>query len=184
MHHTLLPVAAILAIAAPAAAEPAVGDRLPAGFQPADATGTSRPLASLSGPGGLVLVLARSAGWCPYCQVQMKELVAAVEPLAAKGYTIAALTYDDPAVLAKFAARQSVGYPLLSDPGGKLIGAMGLADPAYPAGHMAHGVALPTVMVVEPSGRIAAIRISRDYRKRPSIAEVIAMVPKQNSAAQ
>lgn len=177
---TLLAAAAIVAIASPTAAEPAVGDRLPAGFQPADSTGTLRPLASLSGPNGLVLVFARSAGWCPYCQVQMKELAAAVGPLAAKGYAIAALTYDDQAVLAKFATRQSIPYPLLSDPGGKLIAAMGLADPSYPAGHMAHGVPLPTVAVVSPNGRITAIQISRDYRKRPSTAEVIAMAPQKN----
>lgn len=181
---TLLPLVAILAIAAPAFAEPAVGDRLPSSFRPADAAGTARPLASLSGPNGLVLVLARSAGWCPYCQVQMKELVAAAEPLAANGYTIAALTYDDPAVLAKFAGRQSIPYPLLSDPGGQLIRAMGLTDPAYPAGHMAHGVPHPTVMVVDPSGRIEAIRISRDYRKRPSTAEVIAMAPQKTMTAK
>jgi peroxiredoxin len=92
-------------------------------------------------------------------------------------WRLAALTYDDPAVLAKFASRQSIPYPLLSDPGGKLIAAMGLSDPAYPPGHMAHGVPHPTVMVVDLSGRIQAITISRDYRKRPSTAEVIAMAP-------
>lgn len=182
MIRLLAPVAALVALAAPAAAEPVVGGRLPATFQPADSTGTPRSLASLSGPAGLVLLFARSAGWCPYCQVQMKELAAAVEPLAARGYRLAALTYDDPAVLAKFAGRQSIPYPLLSDPGGKLIATLGLADPAYPAGHMAHGVPYPTVMVLDPAGRILALDISRDYRKRPTTADVIAMAPAKKPA--
>lgn len=177
MMRALAPLVALMVIAAPVQAAPVVGGQLAAGFQPTDAAGTPRSLASLSGPSGLVLVFSRSAGWCPYCQVQMKELVAAVEPLAAKGFRLAALTYDDPAVLAKFAGRQSIPYPLLSDPGGKLIATMGLADPAYPVGHMAHGVPYPTVMVLDPSGRILALDISRDYRKRPATADVIAMAP-------
>ncbi|MBB6229477.1 peroxiredoxin family protein [Polymorphobacter multimanifer] len=165
----------IAAIAAPAIAEPKVGDRLPSGFQPADQSGTPQPLASLAGPRGLVLVLARSAGWCPYCQVQMRDLAGAVGPLAAKGYRLAALTYDNPTVLAKFASRQSIPYPLLSDPGGVIIRSLGLTDPTYPPGNMAHGVPRPTIMVVDPAGRIEAINISRDYRERPTTAEVVAM---------
>lgn len=173
------PVVAIaIIIATPALAEPAVGDRLPPGFQPADQTGTPRPLASLAGPRGLVLILARSAGWCPYCQAQMRDLGAAADPLGAKGYRLAALTYDDPAVLARFASRQSIAYPLLSDPGGAIIRKLGLTDPTYPPGNMAHGVPWPTIMVLDRSGRIEAITVSRDYRKRPTTAEVIAMAGK------
>ncbi len=177
MRH-LAPIAVIAAIASPACAEPKVGDRLPAGFQPADAAGTPRSLASLAGPRGLVLVLARSAGWCPYCQAQMRDLASATDALAAKGYRLAALTYDDQAVLARFARLQSIPYPLLSDPGGAIIRTLGLTDPAYPPGNMANGVPFPTIMVVDPSGRIEAINISRDYRVRPSTADVVAMAGK------
>lgn len=180
MTFDLKPLAAIVALlAAPVLAEPAIGDSLPAGFAPKDQAGTVRRLDSLSGPNGLVLLFARSAKWCPYCQVQMKELVSATGLLAAKGYGLAVLTYDAPEVLANFASRQGIPYPLLSDEGSQAIAALGIRDPAYPAGHFAHGVPWPTVLVVDPKGRILATDISKDYRKRPSTAEVIAMAPKR-----
>lgn len=168
---------AAAAVATSAFAEPAVGDRMPASFLAKDSAGKSRQLDSLAGPNGLVLVLVRSAGWCPYCQVQLKELAAAAAPLRQKGYGLAAMSYDAPEVLAKFGTRQSIPYPLLSDSGSKMIDSLGLRDQQYAAGHMAAGVPLPTVLVVDPAGRIVAIDVSRDYRKRPSTAAVIAMAP-------
>ena len=172
-----LSVVAAVFLASSAMAAPQVGDRLPASLAPLDATGKARPLASLTGPNGIVLVLTRSAAWCPYCQAQMKQLSAATAPLAAKGYTLAAMSYDPPEVLAKFAAKQSIAYPLLSDTGSKAITRLGLLDPAYPAGHMAHGVPHPTVLVLDKAGRVQAVDVSKDYKKRPSVDAIVAMAP-------
>ncbi len=174
---TTIAIVAAAAAGSAALAAPKVGDSLPAAFAPVAANGKAQSLASLSGRTGLVLVLSRSAAWCPYCQAQMKDLVAAKEPLAAKGYALAVMTYDSPNVLGKFAAKQGISYPLLSDTGSKVITALGLLDPRYPAGHMAAGVPLPTVLVLDKSGRVQALEISADYRKRPSVPEVLAMVP-------
>jgi len=169
-------VAAVVA-GSSALAAPKVGDSLPAAFAPVDASGKARSLASLSGRNGMVLVLSRSAAWCAYCQAQMKELSAATGPLAAKGYSLAVMTYDSPEVLGKFAAKQSISYPLLSDTGSKAIAAMGLLDARYPAGHMAAGVPLPTVLVLDKAGRVQAVDVSQDYRKRPSVEAIVAMAP-------
>lgn len=169
--------AAAVVAASPAMATPAAGDRLPAGFALPDQGGTTRNLASLSGPNGLVLVFARSAGWCPVCQRQMVELKDAAKPLAAKGYGLAVLTYDATPVLEKFHTRQGLPYPLLSDNGSATIRALGLVDPQYPTGNLAHGVPLATVLVVDRAGVIRAANVSPNYRIRPGVTDIIAMAP-------
>jgi peroxiredoxin len=178
MTFDLKPLAAIIALlAAPALAAPKVGDSLPAGFAPSDQSGAVRPLDSLAGRNGLVLVLSRSAGWCPVCQAQMVALKEAAKPLAAKGYGLAVMTYDATPVLAKFHGRQQLPYPLLSDSGSRMIRALGLVDPQYPPGNLAHGVPFASVLVVDGKGVIRAADVSPDYRKRPTVEQIIAMPP-------
>jgi peroxiredoxin len=58
------------------AVEIATGAKMPAAFAAKDAAGKPRSLASVAGRKGIVLVLFRSAKWCPYCQAQLKELQA------------------------------------------------------------------------------------------------------------
>jgi peroxiredoxin len=173
----LAPVMLVAAFASPAMAQVKAGDRLPAAFQPVDQSGAARNLHSLAGAQGLVLILSRSAGWCPVCQAQMVQLKAAAQPLAAKGYGLAVMTYDAPPVLARFSTRQQLPYPLLSDAGSRAIRALGLADPQYPPGHMAHGVPLASVLVIDREGTIQRVEVSPDFRKRPSVEEIIAMAP-------
>lgn len=177
MIQPILALVVALAAATSAVATPKAGDRLPAGFALPDHGGTMRSLASLSGPNGLVLVFSRSAGWCPVCQRQMVDLKDAAKPLAAKGYGLAVLTYDATPVLEKFHTRQQLPYPLLSDNGSATTGALGLVDPQYPPGNLAHGVPLASVLVIDRSGVIRAANVSPDYRVRPTVQDIIAMAP-------
>ena len=90
----LLPIAAaalvsVFATAAVAVPQIEVGERIPAKFAALDSTGKVRDFASIRGRKGSVLVLFRSAKWCPYCQAQLKGLQAAgtVAALARRGYS-------------------------------------------------------------------------------------------------
>jgi peroxiredoxin len=178
MTFDLKPLAALVALlAAPALAAPKVGDSLPAGFALSDQSGAVRQLDSLAGRNGMVLVLSRSAGWCPVCQAQMVALKDAAKPLASRGYGLAVMTYDSTPVLAKFHGRQQLPYPLLSDGGSRMIRALGLVDPQYPPGNLAHGVPFASVLVIDRAGVIQAVDVSPDYRKRPSIEQIMAMAP-------
>jgi len=49
-------------------------------------------------------LFVRSASWCPFCQVQLIDVNRITADLAKRGYTLAALSYDSPEVLATFAA--------------------------------------------------------------------------------
>ena len=154
---------------------PAVGSKIPA-LNVVDSTGKPRTLASLAGSNGTVLVFFRSAKWCPYCQAQLMSLKGAPAQFAARGYKLAAISYDPPAVLAKFAQAHDIDYPLLSDTGSKTIDAFGIRDPQYPQGSFAYGVPRPAIFIVAPDGTIRAKLAEEGYKTRPPLAAVLAAI--------
>lgn len=163
------------ALAAPLDIGPAIGARAPV-LTATDAAGKPVALGDIAGERGVVLVFVRSARWCPFCQAQLIDLRSAQAPLAARGYGLAALSYDSPEVLAQFAARRDIAYPLLSDPQSATIDAYGIRDPQYPAGHMAHGVPQPAIFVISRAGVIRAKLAEEGYKSRPPTSVVLETV--------
>lgn len=151
---------------APIDVGPAVGGHIPT-LAAVDKTGAARDLNSLVGRKGVVLVFFRSAKWCPFCQHQLIDLKSVEAPLAARGYTLAALSYDKPETLALFAEKQGVTYTLLSDDGSKMIDAFKLRDPQYPAGNFAYGVPRPSIFILDRTGVVRAKLALEGYKVRP-----------------
>lgn len=179
----LLPVTALIATLAalPASAGidigPAIGAKAPALAPTAtDATGTAATLKSIRGGHGTVLMFFRSVKWCPYCQHQMIEFKAATAPLAQRGYRLAAISYDDPATQAAFAAKEGVTLTFLSDPGSKTIDAWGLRDPQYKPDSFAYGVPRPAIFVLDAKGVVRAKLAEDGYKVRPTVEAVLAAV--------
>ncbi|MDZ4370655.1 MAG: peroxiredoxin family protein [Phenylobacterium sp.] len=135
--------------------------------------GRAASLASITGPKGAVVVFHRSAAWCPFCQAQLIALKDAQAPLMAEGYSLVAISYDAPEVLAQFKARREIGYPLLSDTGSATIKAFNLLDPQYPPGHRAYGVPQPAIFVLSRSGVVQAKLAEEGYRNRPPVSAVL-----------
>lgn len=174
---SILTAASLVVSATPAlAAEIATGAKLPAGFVAVDLNGKPRNLASITGRKGVVLVLFRSARWCPFCQGQLKEMKALQAPLAQRGYTLAALSYDPPAVLAKFAGAQGLGYTFLSDEKSRVIDLLGLRDPEYGAGSFAEGVPKASTLVIDAKGKLLWKAVATDYKVRPQNAAILKAV--------
>ena len=169
-------VPAILIAAPAAAAFPAVGEKAPA-VAGTDTAGKARTLKQLNGRKGAVLVFFRSAAWCPFCKAQLIAMnEGAAAALAQRGYALVGLSYDEVAVLAKFAAERKVAWPLLSDPQSKVIDGWQLRDPAYPAGNKAYGVPRPAVYVIDNKGIVRARLMEENYRNRPQVEAVLAAV--------
>ncbi len=179
---TLTAALALAFCAAPALAQTApdsasmVGKKAPLKLALKDAAGKPTTLAQQMGKKGLVLVLTRSAAWCPYCKAQLIGLRDIQSGLSQRGYALAGLSYDAPEVLAKFGAERAIGYTLLSDKGSRMIDALGMRDPQYAAGSFAHGVPRATILVIAPDGTVSARKIASDYKVRPSNADILAMV--------
>ncbi len=157
-------------------AEVEVGHSIALYFSARDTAGKARNYVSVRGKNGTVLVFFRSAKWCPFCQVQLKDLKAAQADLGKRGYTLTAISYDSPEVLAGFAKAQGIRYTLLSDAGSRMIGSFGLVDPQYAPGSFAAGVPIPTVLVINADGKVLKKMVSKDYKLRPSNAQILAAV--------
>jgi peroxiredoxin len=161
--------------AAPIDIGPPVGARAPS-LHATDTTGKAVDIRAISGRNGVVLLFFRSAKWCPYCQKQLLEFRDAQAPLESRGYRLAAISYDPPAVLTTFAAHHQVGYQLLSDPGSMTIDAFALRDPQYPPGSFAFGVPRPAIFVISRKGVIQAKLAEEGFKVRPSVQAVLAAV--------
>ena len=174
------------ALAAPAFADPpppgsaidigpAIGAHIPA-FAAVDSHGAPLRFDALPGKNGVVLVFFRSARWCPFCQRQLIDLKAVQAPLAQRGYTLVAISYDAPAALTAFAEKQGVAYPLLSDEGSKMIDAFKLRDPQYPPESFAYGVPRPSIFVIDRGGVVRAKLALEGFKVRPDNAAILKAV--------
>jgi peroxiredoxin len=154
---------------------PAVGATAPA-LHVTDAAGTPQSIKSLAGKKGVVLMFVRSAKWCPYCQAQLIAMKAAPEALATRGYTLAAISYDEPQVLSDFTEKRGINYPLLSDKGSVTIDAWALRDPQYKPDSMAFGVPMPGIFIIGPNGKVRAKLAEAGYKTRPPLEAVLASI--------
>jgi peroxiredoxin len=94
---------------------------------------------------------------------------------------IFAISPDSPEEARNFAQliasdhRGEVTFPLLSDPRSRIIDRYALRDEAY-AGKKEDGIPHPAVFVLDAKGRVRWIKIERDFRERPSNAEIAAAI--------
>lgn len=94
-----------------------------------------------------------------------------------------AISVDSPAESKQFAEKISadgkgnISFPILSDPGHRLIDAFGIRDPDY-NGQKFEGIPHPSVYVIDKDGRVAWARVEKDYKERPINDEVRAALTK------
>jgi peroxiredoxin len=155
-------------------------------FSLPDQQGRTRTLQSIAGPRGAMLVFVRSADWCPFCRTQLVELQGRVDELRTQGLGLAAISYDSREILADFARRQGITFPLLSDVGSATIRKFGILntvaeaalgpsgkDPsvladvrvyatAGEATERLRGIPFPGTFVVDRQGRVTS-RFFEDY---------------------
>ena len=163
---------------AAAAIGPAVGTRIATGAALIESNGRKTTLAAVAHGKPIMIVLFRSAKWCPYCQGQLKSLGPVAAAAKAKGVGFIAVSYDSPADLAAFAAKQSLTFPLYSDTGSKMIDALKLRDPRYALDSFANGVPYPTTLLIDTTGIVKGKTVETDYKIRPTNADLIAMLAK------
>jgi len=152
---------------------PAIGSKVPAIGTPQDETGKPRSLESLAGEKGTVLFFFRSAAWCPYCQLQLMDLNGGVAELEKRGYRLAGISYEPPAVDAEFIGKRGLKYPLLSDPKSEIIDRYKLRDPQYKKGSRAYGVPQPVIFILNRDGVVKAKLYEDVYTKRPPVKLVL-----------
>lgn len=139
------------------------GARTPS-FELKDQAGQTRPLASLQGKNGLLLLFFRSADWCPFCKQQVLQLAAAQREFESKGIGVAGISYDSTEILADFVKRHGLGLTLLSDPQSKTIRDFGILNPK--ADGFEAGIPYPGFYLIAPDGTIKARFFEQEYANR------------------
>ena len=81
-----------------------------------------------------------------------------------------AISPDAPGKLAQYASQNGIEYTLLSDADQNTVKAWGIVNPKNPK------VPHPTAVVVDGTGVVRYLRQDIDYKKRPSVSEILEAV--------
>ena len=127
------------------------GDEAP-DFTLPDADGKQVSLSSLRGQ--QVIVYFYPAAMTPGCTKEACDFRDSIQSLAAAGVTVLGISPDAPAKLAKFRDRDSLNFPLLSDPDHAVEKAYGAYGEKVLYGKKSVGV-IRSTFVVDPDGKIA-----------------------------
>lgn len=144
---------------------PAIGSHFP-GVNATYRGREIRLIEEFAGPRGTVFLATRSADWCPYCMKQMIQLQEHLAAYRAAGIGVVAMTYDDPALQAQFAARWGIEYPLLHDVQTLSFRTLGILNEAIQPGDSAYGIPHPGMIVIDTDGRVAGKLFLEDYSVR------------------
>ena len=94
-----------------------------------------------------MIVYFYPAALTPGCTTQAVDFTAAVNELGNAGYHVLGISPDDQPKLAQFRERQSVAFPLLSDPHKSVLGAYGAFGEKLLYGKLVEGVIRSTFVV-------------------------------------
>ena len=120
------------------------GDPAPA-FTLPDADGRSVSLADYAGQ--RVIVYFYPAALTPGCTTQAVDFTAAMEQLNEAGLQVLGVSPDEQPKLSQFRERQSVAFPLLSDPDKEVLTAYGAYGEKLLYGKLVEGVIRSTFVV-------------------------------------
>lgn len=167
-----------------------VGDRAPA-FALLDADGNRHDSAELLARGPLVVSFYRGV-WCPYCNLELQALEAALPALRRAGAGLAAISPQKPANSRRSQRENKLSFPILSDPGNATAAAFGLRfelpdylvdlyrklgnDLPLVNGDPSWTLPMPGRFVIDRDGRILYAEVNPDYTRRPEPEDMLAVL--------
>lgn len=103
--------------------------------------------------GSAVVLFVYPAAMTPACTKEACEFRDSLAPLKAAGYKILGLSPDEPEKLLRFAERDALSYPLLSDPAHTTLEAYGAYGEKKNYGRIYEGV-IRSTFVIDADGKI------------------------------
>ena len=165
-----------------------VGDRAPA-FTLNDPEGNAVSSADLLARGPLVVTFYRGV-WCPYCNMDLQALQAALPELKGSGAELVAISPQAAPNSRKSVRENSLSFPILSDPRNDVADAFGIRFklPDYlielyanvfkndlPGfnGDPSWTLPMPARYIIDQNGIIAYAEVNPDYTKRPDPSDLL-----------
>ncbi|MGC1238887.1 MAG: peroxiredoxin-like family protein [Acidimicrobiales bacterium] len=167
----------------------AVGDTAP-NFTLPDALGEPITLADLLVQGPVVATFYRGE-WCPYCNIQLRGLQAALPRLRELDASLVAISPQSADHSLTLAEKNELTYRVLSDLDQEVIRAYRVQftlagdledlqvnvfqnDPATQNADRTRSLPVPATFVIDRDGIVRAAFVSADWRYRPEPADIIA----------
>jgi peroxiredoxin len=155
-----------------------------------DANGADVSLSELVADGPLVLVFYRG-GWCPFCNLALREYQAELVPqLGRYGATMAAISPQKPDESLSTVEKHALEFSVLSDAGARVTRRLGVAfqqaedvleaqralglDIRQGNGEGATELPMPTVLVVDRDRVVRFADVKPDYTSRTEVEAIIA----------
>lgn len=170
-----------------AAASRQAGDRAPA-FELDNHLGERRTLSALLADGPLVLSFYRG-GWCPYCNLELQALQAALPQIQAAGAQLVAVSPELPDKSLSTRERNELAFEVLHDAGNRVAASFGLVftlaeelRPIYDSfgldlpdynGDDSFTLPMPATYVIGRDAGIHYAFVDADYTKRLEPALVL-----------
>ena len=151
---------------------PNLGSNIPS-LTVLDQFGDKQQLANIRGKKGSIIVLFRSADWCPFCKRHLLELNGEVDKFKQKGYGVTAISYDSPAILRMFAQKNKLKFSLLSDQNVETFKALHVVNKDNEPGDRHYGIPYPGVIVVNNQGQIVHKYFYEGYKKRVKFKQLL-----------
>ena len=101
------------------------------------------------------------------------ELEHSYASIRAQGLSLVAVSYDSLDVLKSFAERKNITFPLLSDPGSKIIRTYGILNETAEKTSPAYGIPYPGTYVLDAKGMIVAKYFEDDYKERETVSSIL-----------
>ena len=101
----------------------------------------------------------------------MVQLQRELKSIEDAGIQLVGISYDEPAALKRFADQMKISFPLLSDPGSKMIDAYHIRNEA--ARGRAEGVPNPGTFILDREGIIRAKLFLEGHRERHTTEALI-----------
>ncbi len=151
---------------------PALGSQLPA-LSVVDQFGDKQQLKNLMRASGAIIVLFRSADWCPFCKRHLLELNDVVGQFKKKGYGVAAISYDSPKILRNFSQKKKLRFSLLSDQKVQTFKAFDVVNIEHEPGSRHYGIPYPGVIVVNKKGEVIHKYFFEGYKNRVKFKKLL-----------
>ena len=157
-------------------------------FKAKDQNGNEVRLKDLLKKGNVVLVFYRGQ-WCPYCNKYLKKLEDSLQLIKDKGATLVAITPEKPESINITVEKTKADYSILHDEDLKIMKAY---DVEYEVpentltryrnsgikieennGKNGNFLPIPATYVIDKDGNIKYRFFNADYKKRPSVKEIL-----------
>jgi peroxiredoxin len=174
-----------------------VGDKAPA-FALKDPEGNEISSVALLAQGPLIVSFYRGV-WCPYCNMELQALQAALPEFERRGAKLIAISPQTAPNSRKSVRQNALGFPILSDPENSVAAAFGLrfALPDYLValykalknelpgfnGDPSWTLPMPARYVIAPNGTILYAEVNPDYTRRPEPEDMLPALDQHTAAA-